>query len=157
TGVSFDGGRSWTLSQAALSRCGGGNAGNGGDYARSSDPWVTIGADGTAYQSSISFTGAIMAAGSVSAILVARSTDGGLTWNNPVTIQRDGSNAFNDKEAITADAGDARYAYVTWDRLDSNSHGATWIARTSNGGASWEPAHPIYDPGPNNQTLNNQI
>ena len=34
----------------ALSRCTGGNAANGGDYPRASDPWVTIAPDGTAYQ-----------------------------------------------------------------------------------------------------------
>jgi hypothetical protein len=37
-GASFDGGATWMLSQAATSRCTGGNAANGGDYARASDP-----------------------------------------------------------------------------------------------------------------------
>ena len=35
--------------------------------------------------------------------------------------------------------------------------GPTWFARTIDGGATWEPARNIYDPGANSQTLNNQI
>ncbi|HXL84678.1 MAG TPA: hypothetical protein VN989_11240 [Casimicrobiaceae bacterium] len=52
---------------------------NGGDYSRGSDPWVTFAPDGTVYQSSLSFNGDVLAAGSSSAILVSRSTDGGAT------------------------------------------------------------------------------
>jgi hypothetical protein len=43
-----------------------------------------------------------------------------------------------------------------WDRLTGN-HGPTWLARTSDGGATWEPGHMIYDPGATLQTINNQI
>jgi hypothetical protein len=35
--------------------------------------------------------------------------------------------------------------------------GPTYFARTKNGGRSWEKAKKIYDPGPNEQTLGNQI
>src|SRR6185295_1245817 len=49
-GYSLDGGSTWSPTQAAFSHCTGGNAANGGDYARASDPWVTIGPDGIAYQ-----------------------------------------------------------------------------------------------------------
>ncbi len=73
TGYSFDAGRTWTRTAAAFTRCSGGNATNGGDYARASDPWVTFAPDGTAYQSSLSFNGQEGAAGSSSAILVSRS------------------------------------------------------------------------------------
>ena len=79
TGVSLDGGRTWTQHMAAFSHCTGGSAANGGDYSRASDPWVTFAPDGTVYQSSLSFNGAVLAAGSSSAILVSRSTDGGAT------------------------------------------------------------------------------
>jgi hypothetical protein len=51
--ASFDGGRTWATSSATFSRCTGGNAANGGDYERASDPWVAIGPDGTAYQIAI--------------------------------------------------------------------------------------------------------
>jgi hypothetical protein len=48
-----------------------------------------------------------------------------------------------------------------WDRLavgpNNTSFGPTYFTRTTDGGATWEPARPIYDPGPNNQTIGNQI
>ena len=74
-------------------------------------------------------------------------TDGGRTWGNAVSVRSDGAQDLNDKESITADPTDARYVYVVWDRLTGN-HGPTWFARTSDGGATWEPARAIYDPAP---------
>ncbi|HEX5865826.1 MAG TPA: sialidase family protein [Casimicrobiaceae bacterium] len=159
TGVSFDGGRTWSRSQATLSRCTGGNAANGGDYPRVSDPWVTIGPDGAAYQIAIAFGGALLQPNSFGAVLVSRSADGGQTWGPATTLIRDDSTAFNDKESITADPTNASLVYATWERFaDSNQdHAPTWFARTTSGGAAWEPARPIYDPGAPNSTLNNQI
>jgi len=73
-----------------------------------------------------------------------------------VTLRRDGAQSFNDKESITADPTDARYVYAVWDRLTGNN-GPAWFARTIDGGASWEPARVVYDPGADSQTINNQI
>src|SRR5262252_5640061 len=87
---SVDGGTSWTLTTAPFSRCTGGNAGNFGDYARATDPWVTISPNGFAYALSLSFTGASLAAGSSSAMLVARSADFGVTWQLPHALIQDG-------------------------------------------------------------------
>jgi hypothetical protein len=157
TGYSFDGGLTWNVTQAAFTRCSGGNAANGTDYARASDPWVAIGPDGIAYQTAIAFNGDTFAPGSSGSVLVSRSLDGGRTWSAPATLIRDGTAAFNDKESMTADPLAPGYAYATWDRLEANGHGPTYLARTTDGGASWEPARAIYDPGGANQTLNNQI
>jgi BNR repeat protein/uncharacterized protein DUF5648 len=160
TGVSFDGGRTWSRSSAPLSRCTGGNAANGGDYPRVSDPWIAIAPDGAAYQVGIAFGGGdLFAPGSFGAVLVSRSADGGRTWGAPTTLIRDGSAAFNDKESITANPFNANFVYATWERLVGSSSGAapSWFARTTDAGASWEPARPIYDPGAMNSTLNNQI
>jgi hypothetical protein len=155
--VSQDGGYTWTTRMAAFSRCTGGTVANGGDYPRASDPWVSFGPDGTAYQSSLSFAGDTLAAGSSSAILVSRSTDGGLTWSNPATVIQDGSDFFNDKDSITADPTDARFVYAVWDRLAANGGGPSYLGRSTDSGTTWEPAKPIYDPGPTSQTINNQI
>ncbi len=156
-GASLDGGKTWKKSTLPLSVCGGGDAANGGNYARASDPWIAISPDGTAYVISISFTGNTLQAGSVGGVLVSRSADGGVSWSDPVTLIRDGANAFNDKEAITADPNDSHLVYAVWDRLTVNNHGAAMFARTIDGGTTWEPARAIYDPGVNNQTINNEI
>ena len=57
TGVSFNGGRTWTRSAVPFTVCAGGNAGNGGDWDRASDPWVTFAPDGTAHQVALVLTG----------------------------------------------------------------------------------------------------
>jgi len=154
---SLDSGKTWSEQPLNLSICGGGNNTNGGDYARASDPWVTFSPNGVAYVISISFTGNIMAAGSLSSVLVSSSTDAGTSWSDPATLILDGANAFNDKETITADPNNPNYVYAVWDRLDSSGHGPAYFARTADGGASWQTAVPIYDPSVNNQTLSNEI
>ncbi|TMH15548.1 MAG: hypothetical protein E6H64_16935, partial [Betaproteobacteria bacterium] len=78
-------------------------------------------------------------------------------WAPATTLIRD-STAFNDKESITADPTNASFVYATWERFVSEQGPApTWFARTINGGATWEPARQIYDPGGTNSTLNNQV
>nr|MBA3777016.1 exo-alpha-sialidase [Betaproteobacteria bacterium] len=157
TGFSFDGGRTWGLTAATFSRCTGGNAGNGGDYERATDPWVTFAPDGSAFQIALAISGESLTPGSANAILVSRSVDGGRAWSNPITLIRDGADAFNDKESITADPTDARYVYAVWDRLPAAGGGPSYFSRTTDGGASWETARPIFDPGAKGQTINNQI
>jgi len=157
TAYSHDAGRTFAFAQAAFSRCSGGNAANGGDYARASDPWVSIGPTGIAYQIAIGFTGGTFAPGSANAVLASRSLDGGATWSAPATLIRDGSTAFNDKESITADSTNGNYAYAVWDRLLPAGSGPSWLARTTDGGATWEPARAVYTPPGNGQTLNNQV
>jgi hypothetical protein len=161
TGVSRDGGHSWTRTRAHFSRCTGGDASNGGDFERASDPWVTFSPDGTAYQVSVSFNNSDQGAGK--AILVSRSIDGGSTWAEPIALARDQDrDAAVDKETITADPYDARLVYAVWDRLTQLANpnpalatGPTWFARMFNG--TWEPARIIHDPGPDAQTIANQI
>jgi hypothetical protein len=153
TAVTRDGGRTWTQAAAPFSVCSGGDS----QYVRASDPWVSIGPDGTAYQVGLSLT----ANTAGQAVLVSRSADGGLAWSDPVTLKFDQDpNFFNDKESITADPLDARYVYVVWDRIagnNANYHGPAWLARTTDGGATWEPARAIFDSGANAQTIGNQI
>ncbi len=151
SGVSFDGGASWTITQPAFSVC------EGGEFLRSTDPWVTIGPDGTVHQIAVASTGGVFADGSSNAVLVARSTDGGRTWGAPTALIRDGPSAFNDKETITADPNDARFVYAAWDRILPSGGGPATFARSINGGVSWEPARAIYDPGSTEQTIGNLI
>lgn len=157
-GVSFDGGMTWQIRNAAFSVCTGGNVNNTGNYLRASDPWVTASTTGLAYALSLSFTGSALQAGSSSAQLVARSIDGGNTWGTPIALMTDGAGFFNDKGSITADPTNASYVYAVWDRESAQTNGGpSYFALTANGGSSWQAARNIYDPGPNNQTLGNII
>ncbi|HZD52032.1 MAG TPA: sialidase family protein [Woeseiaceae bacterium] len=157
TGVSFDEGQTWTLQALPFSRCAGGTTADGGNFDRATDPWVTFSPDGVAYELGQTFTGAVRQAGSSSAMRVSRSLDGGLAWSTPVTLILDGDAAFNDKGSITADPFDSRFVYAVWDRIDSADHGPTYFTRTTDAGESWEAPRSIYDAGPSDQTLNNQI
>jgi hypothetical protein len=157
TGASFDGGQTWSIGMAAFSHCTGGNAANGGDYPRSSDPWVSFGPDGTVYQAAIAFSGQSQVQGSTSAVLVSRSTDGGRTWSTPSVLINDTDAFFNDKDSITADPTDATLVYAVWDRLTPSDTGPSMFARSTDGGVTWEPARVIFDAGVHLQTINNQI
>lgn len=155
--LSLDGGATWTLSQAPFAECNGGTAANGGGFQRATDPWVTFSPDGTAYQMGLATSGGSFAAGSSNAMTVSRSADGGRTWSNPVSLILDGATFFNDKNTITADPFDARFVYAVWDRLRQRVGGPTYFARTTDAGATWEPARSIYDPGTQRQTIGNVI
>ncbi len=156
-GVSFDAGATWITRALPASRCAGGNAANGGDYERATDPWVAISPNGVAYQMSLSISGASFQPGSASAMLVFRSTDSGRTWGAPITLIRDGAQFFNDKNSMTADPADSRFVYAVWDRLTSDNRGPAMFARTTDGGVTWEPAKVIFDPGVGRQVLGVEI
>lgn len=168
TAASHDGGATWTRTFAHFSTCAGGTPDNGGNYERASDPWVTFSPNGDAYQISLSVN---FVNDPASAILVSKSTDGGDTWSEPVTLIRDGpTDKFNDKETITADPFDSKYVYAVWDRsrhpsdkfvpgsnVASSTRGDILFARTTDGGATWEPAQKIFRPQDNQATISNQI
>ena len=175
TATSTTGGASWALnSNTKSSVCTGGTAANGGNYERSSDPWVGISPNGIAYLMTLSVTQEPGGFGShPNAMLVMRSTNHGATWGNPTTLIRDESqNVLNDKNSMTADPNDSNFAYAVWDRLVSPTSGNTnqrafensidfsgdvWFSRTTNGGNSWEPARKIYKAGQVAQTIGNLI
>ncbi len=163
TAVSADGGGTWTRQLLPFSRCGGASPGSTGDFERASDPWVDIGPTGTLHAMALGFNVGALLPGSASAMLASRSTDGGLSWSQATTLARDGETVFHDKNSLTADPTDARYVYAVWDRLDANNFGPTLLARSVDGGATWEPARVIYAPavsaGANgiSQTIGNRV
>jgi len=166
--VSHDGGQTWPVhSWAHFSTCSGGTAANGGDFDRASDPWVTFSPNGHAYFMSLSASADLR----TSAMLVAKSTDGGATWGEPITLIRETSDLhFNDKNSITADPTDSNYVYAVWDRsrkpgenMSFNAlhsfafRGDIYLSRTTDGGQTWEPGHAIFAPKANLFTIGNQI
>jgi hypothetical protein len=157
TAGSTDGGATWTRLPFPVTRCGGGNALNGGNFGRGTDPWITFAPDGTAYQMALAFEGSALQPGSSSAMFVARSSDGGRSWSNPTRLIISDSSFFNDKNTITADPTDARYVYAVWDRLALAGGGPALMARTTDGGQTWDAARVIFDPGTRSQTIGNQI
>jgi hypothetical protein len=156
-GISQDGGHTWSTATVPFSRCTGGDAANGGDFERATDPWTSFSPSGIAYVLALVFNGQTLAPGSSSAMRVARSLDSGVTWSAPQSLIVDGAQFFNDKGSITADPTDARYVYAVWDRLSNANHSATTFARSTDGGITWESARTIYDPGASNQTIGNII
>ena len=155
--ASFDGGKTWIRKPLPFSLCGGGTISNGGAYPFASDPWVTIGPTGVVYAISLSF-GGVVAGGTNSAVLASRSLDGGRTWSNPSTLVLDEGAYYSDKESITADPSDPNLVYAVWDRGPANVDGApATFARSTDAGATWEPAHSIFDPGSSAQTIGNEI
>jgi len=164
TVVSSDLGHRWTPVVIPFSRCAGGTPSNGGDWDRATQAWLARARNGDLYQTAM---GLDMTTGE-SGLMVTRSTDGGATWD-PITtlIRGDFAPAFSDdKAAVTTDPDDARFAYVVWNRFDrtmatperpDDYRSPTWFSRTTDGGATWEAARPIFDPGLNHQTTFNRI
>ncbi|HEY3210952.1 MAG TPA: sialidase family protein, partial [Actinomycetota bacterium] len=172
TGVSFDGGLTWPVQTFAhFSKCSGGTPANGGDFDRASDPWVTISPNGDVYQIALSIS---FVSATESAVLVSKSTDGGVSWGEPVTLARDdftvGAQLFHDKESITADPLDSNFVYAVWDRsrfpsdqgkpfggFPHSFRGDIMFARTTDGGQTWEPARAIFQPQANEASIGHII
>ena len=182
-GFSFDGGATWGQTTLPFSAC----APNaildpftGTPYNRASDPWVSIGPDGTAYSASLlatNTTAGVSGGNNDTGVAAVTSSDGGRTWGNARLIKSDQGTTpifevthfFNDKESVTADPIHAGTAYTVWDRLKAPSHspdaalrahafrGPTWFSKTTDGGNTWTGTRAIFDPGQNSQTIGNVI
>src|SRR3954468_13493558 len=147
--VTKDGGATWKrVLVPAISRC------TGGPDERTSDPWISIGPDGTAYLATLTFTDdPVLAAGGLAGPtnqVVSRSTDGGLTWSAPVTVIANGH--YNDREAITADPFKPGVAYEAFvDRLGAfGETGVNEFSKTTDGGATFSPPQANYTAAPLN-------
>src|SRR3954467_3082918 len=172
-----------SANQPAFTRCSGGVAPTVNGFERASDPWVTVASDGhVAYFMALAFNQSHSLESAMTVSRSMRDTDGvvGRQWETtPTVLKYDASwNVLNDKNSMTADRFDADSAYAIWDRLvfpNERSkgrsfenagafYGPTWFTRTTNSGASWEPARKIWDPGQehhnsgrNDQSIGNQI
>ena len=146
-GVTFNGGATWTsVTVPGISEC------TGGKYERASDPWVTIGPDGTVYMTTLAFAGGTSAL-DPSALLVSRSDDGGLTWGAPAVAVDDPALMFNDKQALTADPTRTGYVYLVWARFVGGVLPINYLSRSIDGGRTWLTPTPLPDTGQFNQIV----
>lgn len=103
-----------------------------------SDPWVSIGPDGTIYVAALMGRERVNGGPVTTQVAITTSTDGGDSWSVPARLSA-GGNQFNDKPSITADPFRPGFAYVVWDREAS-----VFMARTGDGGRTWSPPHLIH-------------
>jgi len=151
-GYSSDSGATWGQVALPLSHC----APGGLPTERASDPWVSIGPDGIAYVSSISFS--FDTPPLASAVATATSSDGGKTWQNVTVIQQDSLDVtLNDKETVTADPTKPGTAYVVWDRQVAGQGSPAWFSKTVNGGVSWSAGQIIVPTAQGEFTHSNQV
>src|SRR6266576_2375721 len=114
-GFSTNGGASWGETTLPFSTCAPHailDPFTGSPYNRASDPWVSIGPDGTAYTVGLLATnslGGTASGNNDTGVATVTSSDGGKTWGNPNLIKSDQGTSpffefthfFNDKESIT--------------------------------------------------------
>ena len=123
--VSNDGGVSWRFSRVPqITEC-------TPLFNHGSDPWVSVGADGSAYLGAL--VGRPDRAGFRTRVAISASHDGGASWAPPALLDA-GGNGFNDKPSVTADPVHPGRAYAVW-----ALQGQAYLARTRDGGRSWSP------------------
>ena len=155
-GFSRDGGRTFQRSVWPVSRC----APGGLNYERASDPWVSIGPEGTVYGSALSFD----VNSPRNTVAALTSYDGGRTWRNVTVLIDDTQPQFaDDKNSVTADPVRPGSAYQVWDRLEFSPDltefvdGPTYLSVTRDFGRTWSTPRVIVTMAPFQQTIGNVI
>jgi hypothetical protein len=113
------------------------------------DPWVSVGADGTAYVAHIDYGISNLPTNPLGgfAVRVNTSTDGGLTWSDAVTVSDDRLIQSDDKVTLTADPLVAGRAWVVWVRFDLTvTTGLPMISTTVDGGQHWSEPSVMFVP-----------
>src|ERR1700694_2357227 len=153
--LSHNGGTSWSRSPLpGLLTC------DGGRYVHASDPWVSIGGDGTIYVASLG-TQAATSTGTAHDIVVSVSRDHGVTWASPAVLESaTAPPAQPDKEAILADPRRPGTAYAVWANYQVTagvdpSIDRAMFARTKDGRRTRSRPSPIYSG--NDEAQENQL
>jgi hypothetical protein len=139
---SLDGGKTWARStMPGLSRCTGGTAIAG------SDPWVSVGGDGTVYFSGVAADD-VSTDPATNAVDASHSGDGGRTWHTVATVTPPLQG--NDQDSITGSPTLPGHAYAAWAnfRFDFLTPNTIKFSRTSDGGVTWSPPVIMDEAGP---------
>jgi hypothetical protein len=144
-----DGGTSWSTPAAVpgLSDC------TGGQTYAAGDPFVSFGADGESYLSSmpgstppqlgenpVELNQQEPAASYNNYVYASTSADGGASWKAPVVVEQGGlAQGLVDFPPVTADRSNPGRAYLVWTRAPS----AIGFSATSDGGRSWQPGRNV--------------
>src|SRR3954453_20044717 len=167
-GVSHDGGGTWAqVPMPGITKC------SGGPWDRASDPWLSFGPDGTLYAVSLTFNAfdfdeAVVAnvshdggdtwsapqalvhdlrsnVGDDKQSVTADPTRPGYAyavWDRLVT--HGGGDRGEDGADVATPAVEQPVVRAQ-DPEERLHHGPTWLARTTDGGATWEPARKIFN------------
>ena len=108
----------------------------GGTFARVSDPAVAYDASHNVWMiTGLAINSSVVGA----AVVVSRSTDGGLTWSNPVVARSASGSANFDKEWIACDNTSTSaffgHCYIEYD--DNGAGNVVHMTVSTNGGTSW--------------------
>jgi hypothetical protein len=136
--VSFDGGDSWQSVAVP-----GTTIAAGGVYPHANNPRVCFGADGDVYLTMVGHD--LPYVTNPNAVLISKSTNGGLTWGAPTTFANQLGH-FPAGPFLTADPTNADLIYAIWTTKIGNQgiNVATKFTRTTDGGQTWEPVRTIY-------------
>ncbi len=108
------------------------------------DPAIAIHDMNDVYYSYIAFNRATNDGG----VAVSKSTDGGLTWQDPVVVDWNSAYEFQDKEYLAVDATGGQYdgnVYVTWTNFSTGA--PIYFARSTDGGATFSTPFQVSDAG----------
>lgn len=132
---STDGGRTWVDGLVDL---------GASELPNASDPVLAFDASGTTY---ISFIGYNQNDLTIGGIFVARSTNGGQSWDKPVLVAANNDVTFHDKEWIVVDRSNnpatKGTVYVSWTLFSSvnprRERGDIVVSRSTDSGRSFSP------------------